>query len=173
MLEKASTSEGQADTSSRSRSLLDADQAPLDRLIKIFLETPRVRSFIMRPQEILAAVMLSENLYASEAVQIRVPALHYGRFVLVGDAGYAAGPVGTGTSMAITGAYILAGEINDHLEDLDAGLRKYEEKMCPIIQDMQRIPPGFPGIMTPQSTWALRLRNLVLRTGTEKEETVI
>ena len=113
--------------------------------------------------DILAAVMHSDNLYASEAVQVKVPALRNGRIVLVGDAGYAAGPVGTGTSMAITGAYILAGEINDHLQDLDTGLRNYEEKMRPIIQDMQHIPPGFPGIMTPQSTSALRLRNLVLR----------
>jgi 2-polyprenyl-6-methoxyphenol hydroxylase-like FAD-dependent oxidoreductase len=114
-------------------------------------------------EDILDAVMLSKNLYASEAVQVKVPDLHNGRFVLVGDAGYAAGPIGTGTSMAITGAYILAGEINDHLQDLNTGLRNYEHKMRPIIQDMQRIPPGFPGIMTPQSTWALRLRNVLLR----------
>lgn len=116
-----------------------------------------------RYEEILAAVRASDNLYASEAVQVKVPSLHKERFALIGDAGYAAGPVGTGTSLAITGAYILAGEINNHPDDLSAGLRSYEGKMRPIIQDMQQIPPGFPGIMTPQSPWALSLRNTVIQ----------
>jgi 2-polyprenyl-6-methoxyphenol hydroxylase-like FAD-dependent oxidoreductase len=116
-----------------------------------------------RRDDILAAVMASDNLYASEAVQVKVPSLYNGRFVLVGDAGYAAGPVGTGTSLAITGAYLLAGEISNHPGDVAAGLRSYETKLQPIIRDLQRIPPGFPGVMTPQSAWALEVRNGVLR----------
>ncbi|KAJ9635114.1 hypothetical protein H2199_008600 [Coniosporium tulheliwenetii] len=116
-----------------------------------------------RYEEIMPAVRASDNLYASEAVQVKAPSLHKGRFVLIGDAGYAAGPVGTGTSLAITGAYLLAGEISNHPGDLAAGLRSYESRMQPIIQDMQQIPPGFPGIMTPQAPWALSLRNAVIQ----------
>ncbi|KAK4496164.1 hypothetical protein PRZ48_012144 [Zasmidium cellare] len=113
--------------------------------------------------EILTAVQQSTKLYASEAAQVKVPSLYTGRIVLVGDAGYAAGPVGTGTSLAITGGYILAGELHKHPEDLATGLQSYSDRMRPIVQDMQQIPPGFPGIMTPQAAWALNFRNAVLR----------
>lgn len=132
-----------------------------DAALKYFL----CRRFQGHPRcdDILPAVRDSDNLYASEAVQVKVPSLQKGHFALVGDAGYAPGPIGTGTSLAITGAYVLAGEINDHLPDLQAGLRSYERKMRPIIDDMQHIPPGFPGIMTPQTKLALALRNAILR----------
>ncbi|KAF2166716.1 hypothetical protein M409DRAFT_54509 [Zasmidium cellare ATCC 36951] len=113
--------------------------------------------------DILTAVEQSNKLYASEAAQVKAPSLYKGRIVLFGDAGYAAGPVGTGTSLAITGAYVLAGEINSHPDDLSTALQNYSERMRPIIQDMQQIPPGFPGIMTPQTAWGLSVRNAVLR----------
>jgi flavin-dependent dehydrogenase len=51
--------------------------------------------------------MDSEDFYAGEIVQAKIPRLYDGRVVLVGDAGYAAGPTGSGTSLALAGAYIL------------------------------------------------------------------
>ncbi|KAL3476351.1 hypothetical protein BJX99DRAFT_270522 [Aspergillus californicus] len=98
---------------------------------------------------------------ASEMVQVKPPTLHNGRFVLVGDAGYAPGPVGTGTSLALAGAYILAGEIGKHPGDLAIGLREYEEKMRPLITEMQKIPSLVPAIMAPQSAWVIWLRNQI------------
>jgi hypothetical protein len=65
--------------------------------------------------------------------------------------------------LAIAGAYILAGEIRRHKGDVAAGLRAYEERMAPIIKDMQAIPPGVPGVMAPQTVWGIWLRNLVFR----------
>lgn len=70
--------------------------------------------------------MKSEDFYASEMVQVKVPSVYRGRIALVGDAGYAPGPTGTGTSLAIAGAYLLAGEVGRHKDDLAAGLRSYE-----------------------------------------------
>ena len=112
--------------------------------------------------DILAAVAESDNVYASECIQVKVPCLYNGNFVLVGDAGYSPGPIGTGTTLAITGAYLLAGEINDHPGDLAAALKEYSNRMQPIIKDMQRIPPGFPSILTPESNWGLRIRDAML-----------
>ncbi len=63
-----------------------------------------------KTDEILKGMMNSDDFYASEHVQAKVPSVHKGRFVLVGDAGYAPGYTGTGTSLAIAGAYLLAGE---------------------------------------------------------------
>jgi 2-polyprenyl-6-methoxyphenol hydroxylase-like FAD-dependent oxidoreductase len=109
--------------------------------------------------EIMQLMMSSKDFYASEVAQVMVPSLHKGRFVLVGDAGYAAGPTGGGTSLAMAGAYVLAGEMMKHQDDLAAGLQAYEERMKPLISDMQKIPPFIPGAMAPQTAWGLWLRN--------------
>ena len=68
----------------------------------------------------LKEMMNSEDFYASEIVQVKTPTLSKGRFVLVGDAGYAAGLTGGGTSLALAGAYILAGELSKHKGDITA-----------------------------------------------------
>ncbi|KAH7072308.1 hypothetical protein BKA63DRAFT_578122 [Paraphoma chrysanthemicola] len=106
-------------------------------------------------QEMLAA----KDFYASEIVQVKIPTLSKGRFVLVGDAGYAAGPTGGGTSLALAGGYLLAGEIGKHPGDLAAGLREYEGKMRPLIEEMQKIPPLVSSIMAPQTAWGIWIRN--------------
>ncbi|KAI3397453.1 hypothetical protein diail_10784 [Diaporthe ilicicola] len=115
-----------------------------------------------KTDEILKGMMESDDFYASEIVQVKVPSLYNGRFVLVGDAGYAPGPTGTGTSLAMAGAYVLAGEVSRHKGNLGAGLRGYEERMRPIIDDLQRIPPGVPWVMAPQTAWGIWFRNTVL-----------
>lgn len=108
---------------------------------------------------VMQEMMDSEDFYASEIVQVKLPSLHKGRFVLVGDAGYAAGPTGGGTSLALAGAYMLAGEVGKHTDDLVAGLRGYEQQMRPIIEEMQKIPPFVPRILAPQTAWGIWLRN--------------
>ncbi|MCJ1383699.1 hypothetical protein MMC17_006813 [Xylographa soralifera] len=112
-----------------------------------------------KTEEVMAAMMGSNDFYANEMVQVKVPSLYKGRVVLVGDAGYAPGPTGTGTTLAMTGAYVLAGEIGKHKGDLAAGLEGYEERMRPIINDMQKIPPMVLGICAPQTAWGIWLRN--------------
>lgn len=94
-------------------------------------------------------------------VLVKVPSLYKGRVVLTGDAGYAPGPTGTDTSLAMTGGYVLAGGIVKHAENLEAGLTGYEECMRPIIDDMQKIPPFVPGAAAPQTAWWIWLRNMI------------
>ena len=101
----------------------------------------------------------AKDFYASEMVQVQIPSLSIGRFVLVGDAGYAAGPTGGGTSLALTGAYILAGELSKHPGDIAGGLQAYEDQMRPIITDLQNIPPFLSTFMMPQTAWGIWLRN--------------
>ncbi|TAQ88231.1 hypothetical protein B7494_g3464 [Chlorociboria aeruginascens] len=113
-----------------------------------------------KTDDILKGMMKAGDFYASEMFQVKVPSLYQGRFVLVGDAGYAGAP-GNGTSLAIVGAYLLAGEIDRHKGDVAAGLRGYEERMRPIIKDMQKIPPGIPGLLAPQTAWGIWLRNML------------
>jgi 2-polyprenyl-6-methoxyphenol hydroxylase-like FAD-dependent oxidoreductase len=111
-----------------------------------------------KSDEIIGEMMNSTDFYGSEIMQVKVPTLHKGRFVLVGDAGYSPGPTGGGTTLAIAGAYFLAGEIMNK-GDIEAGLKAYEEQMKPLTDDLQKIPPGVPGIFCPQTAWGLWLRN--------------
>jgi len=106
-------------------------------------------------------MIASEDFYASEIVQVKTPTLHKGRLVLVGDAGYAAGPTGGGTSLALAGAYMLAGELSRHPGDVLAGLRGYEQQMRPLITELQKIPPIFPAILAPQTAWKIAARNRI------------
>lgn len=112
-----------------------------------------------KTDHLMREMMSSEDFYASEVVQVKLPSLYNGRFVLVGDAGYAAGPTGGGTSLALAGAYMLAGEIAKHPGDLAAGLRGYEQQMKPLIKDLQKIPPLGNSILAPQIAWGIWLRN--------------
>ncbi|KAH7234957.1 uncharacterized protein BKA55DRAFT_579713 [Fusarium redolens] len=104
-------------------------------------------------------MMNSEDFYASEIVQVKAQTLSKGRFVLVGDAGYAAGLTGGGTSLALAGAYILAGELSKHKGDITAGLQGYEQQIRPLINKMQVIPPLITTILAPQTAWGIWLRN--------------
>ena len=109
--------------------------------------------------EVVKGMLEAEDFYANEVVQVKTPSLYKGRFVLVGDAGYAPGFTGTGTTLAMTGAYLLAGEIGRHSDNLAVGLRGYEERMRPIIDELQKVPPLIPTIFAPQTAWGIWLRN--------------
>ena len=131
-----------------------------DQALKKFV-AHRYRDVGWRAEEAIEGMMKSDDFYASEIVQVKTPMLHNGRFVMVGDAGYAPGPSGGGTSLALAGAYVLAGEITSHPSDLEAGLRVYKERMRPIISDLQKIPPFVPGVMAPQGAWGIWIRNMI------------
>jgi 2-polyprenyl-6-methoxyphenol hydroxylase-like FAD-dependent oxidoreductase len=75
-----------------------------------------------------------------------------GRVTLAGDAGYCASPLsGMGTSLALVGAYVLAGELGqaDSLEtaEIRAALKRYESVMRPYIDRCQDLPNGIDGYL--------------------------
>lgn len=59
--------------------------------------------------------------------QIRMNRWLHGRVVLLGDAAYCVSPAtGQGTTAAMVGAYVLAGELAAHGSDLKVGVTAYE-----------------------------------------------
>ncbi len=61
---------------------------------------------------LLGMMSTASDYYFDAAAQIRMDRWSQGRVVLVGDAGYCASPMsGQGASLALIGAYVLAGEL--------------------------------------------------------------
>ena len=81
------------------------------------------------------------NSRRNAVAQIRLPRWSTGRTVLLGDAAWATGPFGTGTTLALVGAYILAGELGQDT-DTAAALGRYEERMRPFVAQAQDVDVG-------------------------------
>lgn len=105
----------------------------------------------------------AEELYTDAIGQVRAPRWSNGRVVLVGDAAYCASPVsGMGTSLALAGGYVLAGELAAHVDHRDA-FRGYERLMRPYVAQAQNLPPGTPRLANPASRLGVGVFRGVLR----------
>lgn len=72
--------------------------------------------------------------YFDAITQLEMTSWSKGRVTLVGDAGYCPGPaVGGSTSLAVYGAYVLAGELARAGTDYAAAFTKYEQIMMPSV----------------------------------------
>jgi hypothetical protein len=105
------------------------------------------------------------DFYSQELVKARSKSLSNGRVVLLGDAGYCPTPLsGQGTTIALIGAYVLAGCIATH-DNVEEALAQYETEVKPFIEQAS-IPPGAPWLIHPWSALGLRvLNNLVWSAG--------
>ena len=109
--------------------------------------------------EVLRGMRESDDFYCSLFGQVRSPKIQDGRVVLLGDAGYAT--PGFGTSLAIIGGYVLAGELLSHPGDVKTALERYEAMMLPFVKDSQGGDSAMQ-LVNPQTLWGIRIRNAVL-----------
>ena len=95
-------------------------------------------------------------LYVDAVGQVRLPTWHRGRVVLLGDAAHCPSPItGMGTSLALVGAYVLAGELAG-AADHEQALAAYETRMRPYVERAQQLPPGAPGLVHPRTRTGVR-----------------
>lgn len=107
----------------------------------------------IRPQ-LLQYMRTAPDFYFDEMSQITMDRWSRGRVALVGDAGYCCSPLsGQGTSVALLGAYILAGELDaaaqDGTADHERGFANYQREFAAYVQRNQwlvvdNIPGGAP-----------------------------
>jgi 2-polyprenyl-6-methoxyphenol hydroxylase-like FAD-dependent oxidoreductase len=109
--------------------------------------------------EVLQAMRESDDFYCSLFGQVRSPIIQDGRVVLLGDAGYAT--PGFGTSLAIIGGYVLAGELLSCPGDVKTALKRYEELMLPFAKASQGGDNAMQ-LLNPQTQWGIRIRDLIL-----------
>jgi 2-polyprenyl-6-methoxyphenol hydroxylase-like FAD-dependent oxidoreductase len=78
---------------------------------------------------LLEAMPAATDFYFDELSQITMPTWSTGRVALVGDAGYCASPMsGRGTSQALLGAYVLAGELSTQ-DNHETAFAEYERAL--------------------------------------------
>jgi 2-polyprenyl-6-methoxyphenol hydroxylase-like FAD-dependent oxidoreductase len=108
----------------------------------------------------------SDDVYIDRLTQIRMRTWHRGRICLVGDAAWCVTPMGGGgASLALTGGYVLAAHLSTAgpagPADLEAALDAYESWMRPLVDAVQKLPPGLKHLAYPQTRLGLALRNLL------------
>ena len=112
---------------------------------------------------ILEGMHKSDDFYMQHIAQVRMNRWSSGRVAMVGDAGYAPSPfTGMGTSLAFIGAYVLAGEISRQPNNIPAALESYERVLRPYVEGIQKLPPGIPWMVNPQSTLGVKVFETVV-----------
>lgn len=101
----------------------------------------------------------NSEVYFDGISQVKAPRWFDGRVGMIGDAAYCPTPLtGMGTTLAMVGAYLLAGELSrhDHHEDAFAA---YEKRMRPFVEKVQKLPPGVPWLAHPKSKLGVTVVN--------------
>lgn len=113
-------------------------------------------------KRVLEGMDQADDFYIARTAQVKLPRWTNGRALVLGDA--ASATFGVGTTLAIESAYILAGELSkiQSSGDVPQALERYEEIFRPLYRTMEELPPGFPQVAFPQTTWGLWLRDSVL-----------
>ncbi|WIM94978.1 FAD-dependent monooxygenase [Actinoplanes oblitus] len=112
---------------------------------------------------LLDAVTEAPDLYYDRLAQVRMDSWSAGPVALLGDAAHCASPAsGQGTSLALVGAYLLAGELAAAGGDHRAGFAAYESRMRQFAERNQRLGPANIKRMVLRSAGQVRMSMVML-----------
>ncbi|KAH0362959.1 2-polyprenyl-6-methoxyphenol hydroxylase-like oxidoreductase, partial [Aureobasidium melanogenum] len=123
------------------------------------LVSKKLKGITWQENRLKRAVEEADDFYFDTTAQIKLDRWSKGRVVLLGDAGYCASPFsGMGTTLALAGAYHLAGSLvafpqNQH----NHAFAQYEAAMRPIVEKAQKLPLGMPHLIHPLTVWGVWL----------------
>lgn len=109
-------------------------------------ETPRV----------LDGLKAADDFYFHSITQVQTPRHVQGRVCLMGDAGWAV--MGRGTTLALIGAYVLAGELA-RTPDVRSALEAFDEAIKPYVEKAQKVPSWGPKVLQPQTELGIALQH--------------
>jgi 2-polyprenyl-6-methoxyphenol hydroxylase-like FAD-dependent oxidoreductase len=113
---------------------------------------------------LLADMREAPDFLFEQMGQVQLDRWSSGRAVVLGDAGYCPTPLtGLGTSVALVGAYVLAGELAAAEGDHRTAFARYEQIMRPYVGSAQEFPPGGVGGYAPNSALMIRMRAASMR----------
>jgi 2-polyprenyl-6-methoxyphenol hydroxylase-like FAD-dependent oxidoreductase len=119
---------------------------------------------------LLRAARRAPDFYLDSMGQVQLDRWSQGRVVVLGDAGYCPSPLtGLGTSLALVGAYILAGELaaSSATTTVETAIRdafdRYERQMRPYVEQGQELPPGGADGYAPISSFRIAMGRASMR----------
>ncbi|MFI6996879.1 FAD-dependent monooxygenase [Nocardia sp. NPDC050175] len=111
----------------------------------------------------VSAMRTADDLFFDVVSQIHLPRWSAGRVALVGDAAYAPSFLtGQGSSIALVGAYMLAGALATNADHTSA-FTAYEQATRPYVEQNQALVSEGDAAMFPRTAEALAHRNAALR----------
>ncbi|MES2792318.1 MAG: FAD-dependent monooxygenase [Planctomycetota bacterium] len=137
-------------------------RAPIEQQKEFW--TQRYRGAGWQTDRFLEGMKTTENFYCQEVVQVRINTWYQGRVVLLGDAAYCPSPFsGMGTTSALVGAYVLAGEINRNTENLPDAFANYDKTLRPFVNEIQNVNPFLLRLALPDTQWGIAVVHFVVR----------
>ncbi|MGW4967821.1 FAD-dependent monooxygenase [Nonomuraea sp. NPDC004186] len=113
---------------------------------------------------LLAAMPHSPDFYFDSASQVRLDRWSAGRIALVGDAAHSPSPLsGQGTSLALVGAYVLAGELKAAGGDHRVAFARYQEEMSGYVDVNLSLGESNAKQMVAGSTRQIRMQTTMMR----------
>ncbi len=110
--------------------------------------------------QILKAMDDVEDIYFDSVSQIRIDTWHKGRVMLIGDAASCASLLaGEGTGLAMTEAYVLAGELHRAKGDYREAFRRQEQLLRPFVEGKQESAKDFASAFAPKTAFGVWIRN--------------
>ncbi|KAK5131685.1 hypothetical protein LTR08_000739 [Meristemomyces frigidus] len=107
---------------------------------------------------IIEEMAMADDFYYDMVAQVHMDKWSEERVVLLGDAGYCASPIsGMGTTLALVGAYNLAGALIQHPDDIPAAFAAYETSMRHVVSKAQNLPlgPRQPYLISPETAYGV------------------
>lgn len=115
--------------------------------------------------QILAALDDVDDLYFDVVSQIRLAGWSRGRTVLVGDAAACVSLLaGEGTGLAMTEAYVLAGELLCAKSDYQQAFAAYEARLRGFVEAKQSAAHKLVPVFATKTRWGIWLRDLAMGT---------
>jgi 2-polyprenyl-6-methoxyphenol hydroxylase-like FAD-dependent oxidoreductase len=114
--------------------------------------------------QIVTALDRCDEFYFDRVSQIHLDRWSSGRVALIGDAAFCPSLLaGEGASLAMTAAYILAGELKKAGGNHRIAFPRYESVFRPLIEQKQHSAERFAAWFAPRTSFGLHVRNATMQ----------
>jgi 2-polyprenyl-6-methoxyphenol hydroxylase-like FAD-dependent oxidoreductase len=112
---------------------------------------------------LLDAMWSAPEFYSDRVALAQMKRWSRGHVALIGDAAYCPSPMsGMGTSLALVGAYVLAGELAATPDEYTGAFDRYQEQMLEAVRRAQKFASSASMSLLPKSRYQMRMVQRVM-----------
>lgn len=134
-----------------------------DKAAHLRLATQAFQNLGWRVPELVDALHRHHEPYFDRLSQIRIDSWSRGRVALLGDAASSVAIFGDGSTLAVAGAYALAGALAANPRDHTRAFREYEKAHRRLVNAKGRQIKPLASVLIPRTASGLATRNLTTR----------